>query len=63
MLPQGPGWACYSFRINGDEKDKEGDLRTEDVELWHRDPVALHQRIVQKLRIPGCAPLFSVQSV
>jgi Plavaka transposase len=39
MLPQGPAWTCSSFRITGDERDKKGNLRAEDVELWHRDPV------------------------
>ncbi|KAF8811835.1 hypothetical protein BYT27DRAFT_7208143 [Phlegmacium glaucopus] len=39
MLPQGPDWTCASFRITGDEKDKDGNLGTEDVDLWCRDPV------------------------
>ncbi|KAF8799293.1 hypothetical protein BYT27DRAFT_7040688, partial [Phlegmacium glaucopus] len=38
-LPDGPQWTCSTFRIKGDQRDKDGQLRTEDVELWHRDPV------------------------
>ena len=38
-LPSGPDWTCSVFEITGDEKDHNGCARTEDVELWHRDPV------------------------
>lgn len=38
-MPKGPDWICTPFRITGDKLDKEGNPRTEDIELWHRDPV------------------------
>jgi len=28
-----------AFRIEGDQRNKDGQLRTEDVKLWHRNPV------------------------
>jgi hypothetical protein len=39
LLPEGPEWTCSAFRIKGDQLDGVGNLRTEDVELWHRNPV------------------------
>ena len=39
MLPRGPAWTCTTFRITGDEIDVKGEHRTEDVDLWHRDPL------------------------
>jgi hypothetical protein len=38
-LPRGPEWICSMFHITGDKLDKNGDRRTEDIELWYRDPV------------------------
>jgi hypothetical protein len=38
-LPFGAKWKCTSFTIKGDRKDAKGRVRTEEVELWHRDPV------------------------
>ena len=38
-LPDGPDWTCTSFRVQGDVVDANGALKTEDVELWHRNPV------------------------
>ena len=43
-LPGGPKWTCEIFDITGDQVDissNNGERRmiTEDVELWHRDPV------------------------
>ena len=38
-LPDGPDWMCTSFRIKGDVVGTDGALKTEDVELWHRNPV------------------------
>lgn len=38
-LPSGPDWHCQIFELTGNEKDENGDFRTERVELWHRDPV------------------------
>ena len=38
-LPDGPDWLCTSFRIKGNAIGADGALTTEDVELWHRNPV------------------------
>jgi Plavaka transposase len=38
-LPDGPNWTCTSFQIKGDLFGTDRALKTEDVELWHRDPV------------------------
>ncbi|KAJ7458310.1 hypothetical protein B0H11DRAFT_2317943, partial [Mycena galericulata] len=38
-LPQGPTWECYPFELVGDELGEDGKLRTEILEIWHRDPV------------------------
>lgn len=32
-------WTCSAFCITGDKQDKSNKKRTEDVELWHRNPV------------------------
>lgn len=46
-LPQGSEWTCTTFRITGDRLDKHGNPRTEDVELWHRDPLDCIQEILE----------------
>ncbi|KAJ7643557.1 Zn-finger domain-containing protein [Roridomyces roridus] len=38
-LPTGPDWSCEIMTVVGDEKDEDGKLLTEDLELWMRDPV------------------------
>ncbi|KZP30194.1 hypothetical protein FIBSPDRAFT_908162 [Athelia psychrophila] len=38
-LPRGPEWTCEPFVVTGDEVDDKGQLRTEEVDLWRRDPV------------------------
>lgn len=38
-LPSGPRWTCTSFIVTGDKTDSAGCHRTEEVELWHRNPV------------------------
>ncbi|KAK0485526.1 hypothetical protein EDD18DRAFT_1083189 [Armillaria luteobubalina] len=38
-LPTGPEWECEVFVLTGDEKDEDGKLRTEEVELWKRNPI------------------------
>lgn len=39
-LPTGPEWTCEVFELQGDLLDEQGNPRTEEVELWKRDPVA-----------------------
>ena len=38
-LPTGPEWSCSSFEVTGNKTNKAGNLRTEEVELWHQNPV------------------------
>ncbi|KAF8808461.1 hypothetical protein BYT27DRAFT_7255574 [Phlegmacium glaucopus] len=38
-LPDGPEWTCTPFQIEGDIIGPNGELKTDDVELWHRNPV------------------------
>jgi Plavaka transposase len=47
MLPYGPGWTCTTLRVTGDEIDDEGEFRTEELELWHRDPVECIQELLE----------------
>ncbi|EIN11500.1 hypothetical protein PUNSTDRAFT_33358, partial [Punctularia strigosozonata HHB-11173 SS5] len=35
----GPGWTCDTITIAGDLHGDDGDLLTEEVELWRRNPV------------------------
>jgi hypothetical protein len=35
----GPEWSCDVIKIAGDTFDDEGELLTEDVELWRRNPL------------------------
>jgi hypothetical protein len=46
VLPKGPEWICATFRITSDELDKNGERCTEDVELWHRDPVECIKELI-----------------
>ena len=38
-MPVGPEWICDIITIVGDEKGPDGQLLTEEVELWRRNPV------------------------
>ncbi|TFK91398.1 hypothetical protein K466DRAFT_541773 [Polyporus arcularius HHB13444] len=38
-LPHGPQWICEQWELVGDRKDDEGNVCTEEIELWRRDPV------------------------
>lgn len=53
MLPSGPRWKCQPFQITGDEKDHNGETRTEDVELWLRDPVECIKELIENQFIGG----------
>lgn len=39
QLPTGPAWQCHVIKAEGDLLDEEGLPRTEDLELWFRDPI------------------------
>ncbi|TBU21231.1 hypothetical protein BD311DRAFT_678982 [Dichomitus squalens] len=38
-LPVGPSWVCDEWEVQGDLLDENGDHKTEELELWRRDPV------------------------
>ncbi|KAM5539179.1 hypothetical protein V8D89_007052 [Ganoderma adspersum] len=40
-LPAGVDWVCEQWELLGDLVDEEGNVRTEEIELWRRDPVEL----------------------
>ncbi|KAF8057386.1 hypothetical protein FPV67DRAFT_1724001, partial [Lyophyllum atratum] len=52
-LPRSPEWMCTALQITGDEKDVAGNLRTEEVELWHRNPVECIQELLENPLIGG----------
>lgn len=41
QLPKGPQWTCDIFSITGDVVGEDGQLKSEEVELWRRNPVEL----------------------
>ncbi|KAG6906379.1 hypothetical protein DXG01_014194 [Tephrocybe rancida] len=46
-LPRGPGWICKSFRLTGDKQDSDGNFLTQEVELWHQDPVTCIKELLE----------------
>ncbi|KAI1783127.1 hypothetical protein LXA43DRAFT_977266 [Ganoderma leucocontextum] len=38
-LPGGADWLCEQWELTGDLVDEEGNIRTEEIELWRRDPL------------------------
>ncbi|KAG6806291.1 hypothetical protein H0H92_011916, partial [Tricholoma furcatifolium] len=38
-LPTGPEWACEIVHVEGDRLGKDGEVMSEDLELWMCDPV------------------------
>jgi hypothetical protein len=38
-LPIGPEWKCNIIEVTGNQLDDDGNTMTEQLELWHRDPV------------------------
>ncbi len=51
-LPRGPTWECELWEVEGDEYDEDGNLRTETLELWRRNPVDCIKELIGN-------PLFS----
>ncbi|KAM5536416.1 hypothetical protein V8D89_009852 [Ganoderma adspersum] len=45
-LPAGVDWLCEQWELTGDLVDDEGKRRTEDIELWRRDPVDLICKLI-----------------
>jgi hypothetical protein len=42
----GPEWLCDIITITGDALNDEGELLTEDVKLWRRDPVECIRELI-----------------
>ncbi|TBU37509.1 hypothetical protein BD309DRAFT_905077 [Dichomitus squalens] len=38
-LPRGPDWICDEWELIGDVADEDGEMKTEELELWRRNPV------------------------
>lgn len=45
-LPAGVDWLCEQWELIGDLADEEGNTRTEEIELWCRDPVELIRELL-----------------
>ncbi|KAI0058658.1 hypothetical protein BV25DRAFT_1871945 [Artomyces pyxidatus] len=45
-LPRGPKWECETLVVEGDLLDENGKPKTEEVELWKRDPVECIQELI-----------------
>ena len=39
VLPVGPQWHCDIVNVTGDREGPRGELLTEEMDLWRRDPV------------------------
>ncbi|KAF8232974.1 hypothetical protein L208DRAFT_1269244, partial [Tricholoma matsutake] len=46
QLPTGPEWICDSVAIDGDHAGEDGMKMSEDLELWHCDPVECIQELL-----------------
>ena len=46
QLPIGPDWKCSLINVTGDRLDDEGKLMTEQLELWHRDPIECVKELI-----------------
>ncbi|KAJ3728088.1 hypothetical protein DFJ43DRAFT_1133141 [Lentinula guzmanii] len=60
-LECGPAFKCTPFRIEGDLKDMNGELRTEVLELWHRDPVEIIKELMGNSEFRGHQKYTPVQ--
>ncbi|KAM5533658.1 hypothetical protein V8D89_012682 [Ganoderma adspersum] len=45
-LPAGVDWVCEQWELLGDLVDKEGNVHTEEIELWRCDPVELIRELL-----------------
>lgn len=45
-LPRGPEWKCEIKELIGDRLDEKKKPITEDVEIWHRDPVECIKELI-----------------
>ncbi|KAJ7199445.1 hypothetical protein GGX14DRAFT_373189 [Mycena pura] len=45
-LPKGPQWICQPMEVSG-EPDADGNVQTEILDLWYRDPVECVRELLQ----------------
>ncbi|OJT11723.1 hypothetical protein TRAPUB_11785, partial [Trametes pubescens] len=45
-LPAGPEWICDIITVVGDQRGSNGELLTEELELWRRDPVECSRELM-----------------
>ncbi len=45
-LPGGAEWVCDEWEIVGNVEDEDGKMKTEEVELWRRDPVECIRELI-----------------
>ncbi|KAG6822115.1 hypothetical protein H0H92_015207, partial [Tricholoma furcatifolium] len=45
-LPTGPEWHCEIVTVKGDLIGEDGELMTENLELWFRDPVEVVRELI-----------------
>jgi hypothetical protein len=45
-LPTGPGWNCELVKITGNVRGENGEMMTEELELWCRDPVEIVRELI-----------------
>ncbi|KAF9235882.1 hypothetical protein BU15DRAFT_89436 [Melanogaster broomeanus] len=45
-LPHGTPWSCKKVTITGDQEDENGEMMTEEVEVWLRDVVECIQELI-----------------
>ncbi|KAG6810014.1 hypothetical protein H0H92_013700 [Tricholoma furcatifolium] len=45
-LPTGPEWHCKIVTVKGDLIGEDGELMTENLELWFRDPVEVVRELI-----------------
>ncbi|KAG6807731.1 hypothetical protein H0H92_006577, partial [Tricholoma furcatifolium] len=46
-LPSGPEWYCQALQLVGDQKDSQGNFRTEELEVWMRNPVKCVEHLLE----------------
>ncbi|TDL30148.1 Zn-finger domain-containing protein [Rickenella mellea] len=46
QLPIGADWKCDLVTVQGDQRDAEGNIMMEEVELWRRDPVECVRELI-----------------
>ncbi|KAJ7587465.1 hypothetical protein C8J56DRAFT_1004549 [Mycena floridula] len=45
-LELGPGWECETFEVPGDRCDDQGNILSEEIEFWRRDPLECVKELI-----------------